>query len=272
MNILPVQPKLACCNFIEDPDRLREFAIEYGFSGVEWDFDRDPDNMPRSFSAQAEFARTIRSLSPLEVRFHCGCSDTDLGDSDEAAANRAMDVLKAACRLVSKAAGRYMTVHVGLGRDSTMNLSWNRTLVELGDLTRYANNLGINLCLENWTQGWTSRPELFEKLIRKTGIWATLDIGHAQVSPQVTGSLYSVEDFVAPHPERFRGAHIYHEEIDGLHRPPYVVADLSDRLRLLRRLPLCDWWVLELREEGPLLQTLEVVREFLQMETSTEVV
>jgi hypothetical protein len=38
---------------------------------------------------------------------------------------------------------------------------------------------------------------------------------------------------------------------------------LQDRLDLLFRLPLCNWWVLELREEAPLFTTLQVVEEFL---------
>ena len=106
---------------------------------------------------------------------------------------------------------------------------------------------------------------LFEKLIRKTGAWGTLDIGHAQVSPSITSNLYRVSDFVAPHPEVVLNAHVYHEETDpDGHIPPQSVSDVKERLELLTRLPLCDWWLLELREEQALMQTLEVVREFFQ--------
>jgi len=60
--------------------------------------------------------------------------------------------------------------------------------------------------------------------------------------------------------------HVYHEEKDHQHLPPGNLEDLQDRLRMLHELPWCDWWVLELKEEQPLLKTLEVVQEFLRLE------
>ena len=82
-----------------------------------------------------------------------------------------------------------------------------------------------------------------------------------------------VEHFMLAHPERFRNAHIYHEEdpIRG-HVPPTDLADIQDRLSLLTRLPLCDWWALELRTETDLLQTLSVIREFLEGEVTRQAV
>jgi len=121
----------------------------------------------------------------------------------------------------------------------------------------------VRLCLENLAWGWTSRPELFEKLIRKSGCWGTFDMGHAQVSLSVTTQQYRVEDFIAPHADRFLNVHIYHREDGDRHLSPASLADLEDRLLLVRRLPRCDWWVLELREREPLLSTLKVVNEFL---------
>ena len=126
------------------------------------------------------------------------------------------------------------------------------------------NKLGLKLCIENLAWGWTSRPDLFEKLVRLSGAWATLDLGHARVSPAVTSGLFRVRDFVAPHPERFINAHIYHEETEAGHQPPRSLADLQDRLELLLGLPLCHWWVLELREEEALLTTLQVMQDFFR--------
>jgi hypothetical protein len=66
-----------------------------------------------------------------------------------------------------------------------------------------------------------------------------------------------------PHPERAFNAHIYHEEVDDRHVPPVCLDDVRGRLDLLASL-LCNWWVLELREEAPLLTTLKIVREYLE--------
>jgi hypothetical protein len=213
----------------------------------------------------------IAALNPLEIRYHCAFSRTDLGDDDALKAEAALRVFRRVCLLVSRLEGRFLTIHVGLGLSSTNHLSWERTVERLAKLVRFANGLNVRLCLENLAWGWTSRPELFEKLVRKTGCEATLDIGHARISPSVRSQQFSFEDFVAPHPERFLGAHIYHEERDEGHIPPQGIEDLADRLHLLRRLPLCDWWVLELREEKALLQTLDIVRGFLDRVSRYEI-
>lgn len=258
-------PKIACCNLISDVEELRALALKHDLHGIEWSF--DPEQMPESPSEESSLARTLASLHPLEVRYHCPFKRTDVGVEDATEARRAVRILQRLCRLVSKAGGRYLTIHVGLGRESTVNLSWDETVTNLSDLVRFANNLGVRVCLENLWWGWTSRPELFEKLIRKTGAWGTFDIGHARVSPSVKSRLYHESDFVTPHPELILNAHVYHEEkVSGGHIAPETVSDIRERLQLLRRLPLCDWWLLELRDEQALVQTLDVVREFLNGE------
>lgn len=256
------RPKLACCNFIEDLGELRAFALEHGFDGIDWSF--KPATLPVRPAEQSRLLAAIRSLEPLVVRYHCAFPNTDPGATAAAEAAQATERLRQACRVVSKLGGRHLTMHIGLGLESTVPLSWDRTVAALGELVRFADNLGVGLCLENLAWGWTSRPELYEKLIRKSGARATLDIGHARVSPSVQSRQYEVEDFVAPHPERFLNAHVYHLEEGDRHLPPARLFDLEDRLRLLQTLPACDWWVLELREKGPLLQTLQVVRAYFE--------
>lgn len=210
--------------------------------------------------------KAISSLHPLEVRYHGFFTHTDLGDLNVEKAKDATRLFHYLCRLVSRLGGSWITVHVGLGRNSSSGLSWQRTIDGLADLTHLAGDLGLCLCVENLARGWTSRPDLFEKILRKTGCWATLDIGHARGSAAVRSRSNRVEDFVLPHPERFLNAHVYHEETMDGHLPPATLTDIEDRLRLLRRLPFCDWWVLELREEKALLQTLNMAREFLSSE------
>lgn len=257
-------PKLACCNFISEPKLLKEFALDHGFTGIDWSFRHE--NLPQTPAEESALLATISIFQPLEVRYHCAFKKTDLGDVDDESAKTALQVFRQVCRLVAKLGGRFLTIHVGLGRDTTTDLSWNRTIERLANLARYANSIGLRLCLENLAWGWTSRPELFEKLIRKSGCWATIDVGHALVSPSILSQQYRVRDFVAPQAERILNGHIYHEEKDKHHLPPDGIEDLADRLRMLLELPWCDWWVLELREEEPLLTTLEVVEEFLRRE------
>lgn len=254
------RPKIACCNFIAAPHALKEFALTHQFDGVDWSFNQQ--NIPQSPAEESALVKIIAGLDPLEVRYHCAFTRTDLGDVDAGRAAAAMLVFRRACRLVSKLRGRYLTIHVGLGRNSTNNLSWNRTIEGLTELVHFANGMGVRLCLENLAWGWSSRPELFEKMIRKSGAWATFDIGHAQVSPYVTSQHYELQDFVTPQPDRFLNAHVYHEETGETHIPATSLAQIETRFELLSQLKNCQWWVLELRREEDLLNTLAVVREY----------
>jgi sugar phosphate isomerase/epimerase len=249
------------CNFIEDPHDLRQFALGLGFDGIDWTFTRD--SLPRTPRETKALIDTIASLSPLEIRYHCFVKNADLGDVDDRQAEDAMSEFRYLCEVVSAVGGRVATIHIGLGLDSTEHLSWDRTVERLGELVTFAESRGVRLCLENLAWGWTSRPRLFEKLLRKSGCWGTLDIGHARVSPSIASQGYDVADFVAPHPLRFLNAHIYHEETEDGHTAARSIGDIEERLFILEQLYQCDWWVLELREETALLETLATVREFL---------
>ena len=261
-------PKLACCNFIPEVGELKEFALKHGFVGIDWSFSQT--NFPQTPAEESALVKSISSLHPLEVRYHCAFKKIDLGDVEEENSKDATNIFRRVCRLVAKLGGRYITIHVGLGRDSTIDLSWDRTIERLADLVRYGYSMGVRLCLENLAWGWTSRPELFEKLIRKSGCWATIDLGHAFISPSVLSQQYRVKDFMVPHPEQIVNAHIYHKENHEHHLPPAKLEDLDERLDMLCQLPWCDWWVLELRHEKPLLQTLDLVNEFLRRESAKE--
>lgn len=261
MNEKPEQGiKLAMCNITDDAASLKEFALAHGFGGVDWSI--RTANLPMSQEDEARLKEKVALLAPLEVRYHLALEETDLGDSDRKKADRALKTLLRVCRAIADLGGRFVTIHVGLGLDSTVDLSWERTIERLKYLVGHANAQGVRVCLENLAWGWTSRPELFEKLVRKSGAWVTLDLGHARVSPSVASQQYTVEDFVSPHPKRVLNAHIYHEELKEGHMPPKSLDEIEERLSLLARLG-CRWWVLELREEEPLLATLAIVRQFL---------
>lgn len=254
------QPRLAMCNFIPDVDRLRQTALNHGFSGIDWTLTQE--DLPTNDVDEGRLLRRISRLQPLEVRYHCAFKGMDLGDADRDRAREAVEIFRKACRLVSRLDGRFMTIHIGLGRESYDDMLWERTVSSLGELVCFAAGLGVRVCLENLASGWSSRPELFEKLIRMSGAGVTLDIGHARVSPSIQSQFYEFQDFVSPHHQSVVNAHVYHEEMDDGHVPPGTLEDIRERLELLSALS-CDWWVLELREERALLATLEVVRGFL---------
>ena len=256
-----VKPKLVMCNFFSDTEKLRRFAHEYGFSGIDFSFDLE--QLPKTPAQESRWVKDISTLGPLEVRYHCPFERIDLGHDDPDKVEEAEAIFRRIIRLISKVGGRYMTIHIGLGHDSTEPLSWETTIDNLRRLVNYGGALRVRVCLENLAWGWTSKPNLFEKLIRRSGANVTLDIGHAYVCESVQSQQYAVEDFVTPHADRVFNAHIYHTEIPGQgHIPPKKREDIQDRLTLLQEIG-CEWWVIEIREVEGLLKTKKIVDEYL---------
>lgn len=256
-----MRPKLAICNFLSDPDQLKALALEFGFRGVDWSFDLEA--IPSTSAEESRWAKDISTLSPLEVRYHCPFYQLDLGHDEPKEAKKAASVFQRIIRLVSKGQGRFLTIHIGLGHDSTEPLSWEATIKNLRNLVHYGAQRGVSVCLENLAWGWTSKPQLFEKLIRGSVAAVTFDIGHALCCESVRSHYFGVEDFVTPHPARVLNAHVYHQEISGLgHAPPNRLKDMQDRLDILRDIG-CSWWTLEVRDKAGVLQTKKIVDEYL---------
>jgi sugar phosphate isomerase/epimerase len=256
-----MNPKLALCNIFPDIERLGDFAHDYGFSGIDWSFDLN--RLPETPAEESRWANGLSSLSPLEIRFHCPFYQVDLGHNDPGEAKAAKAIFRRIIRLVSKAGGEYLTIHIGLGHNSTEPLSWNATLKNLREIVRFGAEHRVKICLENLAWGWTSRPNLFEKLIRRSGADVTFDIGHAHACESVRSQQYTIEDFITPHKGRVLNAHIYHTETSGLgHLPPERLEDIEARLDLLQGAG-CRWWTIEIRESDTLIRTKELIDRYL---------
>jgi sugar phosphate isomerase/epimerase len=257
-----MKPKVAVRNLFSDLDRLKLFALENGFTGIDWDF--EIDSLPDTPAAETRWASRLAKLNPLEIRYHCPFKRIDIGHEDPAQAKAALALFRRIIRMIAKADGQYLTVHVGLGHDTTRILSWNATIDNLQRLVQHGFGYGVKICLENLAWGWTSKPNLFEKLIRKSGAGVTFDIGHAQACEAINSQYYSAEDFVTPHPDRVLNAHIYHTEITGAgHVPPDRIQDIEQRLNILQQ-TACNWWVIELSDVEKLIQTKKLIDVYLE--------
>jgi sugar phosphate isomerase/epimerase len=262
------KPKLAMCNFLSNLQQVGEFARQHGFDGIDYSFDLE--NLPQTPSQESKWAKEIATLQPLEVRYHCPFERMDLGHDDPMKVQEADILFRRIIRLISKAGGGYVTIHIGLGHNSTEPLSWETTIEKMRRLVNYGRTMRVKVCLENLAWGWTSKPNLFEKLIRRSGAHVTLDIGHAHACESVQSQQYSIEDFVTPHSEKVCNAHIYHTEIPELgHVTPTKREDIEDRLSLLKDIG-CEWWVIEIREAEELLKTRKIVDEYLASPNAIE--
>jgi len=249
------------CNIFSEADKVRDFALAHEFSGIDWSFDLEL--LPDTPFQESRWAKEQAMLAPLQVRYHCPFYQIDLGHDDPVLAKKAEAVFRRIIRLVSKVGGRYLSIHIGLGLDSTEPLSWETTLNNLRRLVQFGAGHRVTVCLENLASGWTSKPNLFEKLIRLSGAGVTLDIGHAHVCESVRSQQYAVEDFVTPHADRVFNAHIYHTEVPGQgHIPPENGEEIADRLALLQEIG-CEWWVVEIKEPEGLLKTRGIIEACL---------
>lgn len=257
------KPKLAMCNFITDMDRLKRVALEQGFSGIDWSFDLE--NLPTRPADESRWVDFLTALDPLEVRFHCPFPKVDIGHENPDRGKAAVNLFQRVTKLVAKANGKFLTLHIGLGRDTTRILSWNDTVMNLRDMVQYGAEKGVKVCLENLAWGWTSKPNLFEKLIRRSGAGVTFDVGHAHVCEAVRSQQFEAEDFVTPHPKQVFNAHVYDTEIPGVgHLPPRQLEDIKSRLDILLRID-CSWWTLEIRDLEGLLQTKQIIDAYLDV-------
>ena len=256
-----MKPKLAVTNIFEDITELKDFASKHAFQGIDWSFDLDA--LPGTPLEESRWVREQAILAPLEVRYHCPFYRIDLGHDDPDRAGVAEAIFRNIIRLVSKARGRYLSIHIGLSRDSTEPLSWDATIENLRRLVQFGAEQRVRVCLENLAWGWTSRPNLFEKLIRRSGAGVTFDIGHAQVCESVRTQQFAVEDFLTPHADRIFNAHVYNKEVSGIgHIAPERLEEIKERLDLLQNAG-CDWWVIEIKEPEGLLKTKKIIDAYL---------
>jgi sugar phosphate isomerase/epimerase len=259
--VLSMTPKIALRNIFSDVDKLWQFSVENGFTGIDWNV--EIVSMPNTPAAETRWVNRQIKLNPLEIRYHCPFKKIDIGHEDPEQAKQALTLFRRIIRRIAKAGGKYLTIHVGLGHDSTRILSWNATIDNLQRLVQHGSDYGVKICLENLAWGWTSKPNLFEKLIRKSGASVTFDIGHAHACEVINSQYYTVEDFVTPHPDRVLNAHIYHTEIAGTgHVHPDRIEDIDQRLDILQK-TACNWWVIELNDIDKLLQTKKLLDNYL---------
>jgi sugar phosphate isomerase/epimerase len=253
-------PKLVAPNLFSDPETMRNFAMDHGFDGIDWSIDLS--RLPETPAEASQWVEQQDLLNPLEVRYHCPFQQVDIGHEDKASRNYAMDIFRRMIRLVAKARKKYLSLHVGLGHDTTKILSWDATVRNLRELVQFGAECGVTVALENLIWGWSSKPNLFEKLVRRSGACVTVDIGHAHACESVQSQAYGVRDFISPHAEKIINAHIYHYEVPNVgHIPPARLADIVNRLDLLMQTP-CRWWVLEIRVADELLRTKAIVETY----------
>lgn len=251
-----MQPQIAICNiFDQDAERLLSFANENGFSAIDWSLD---PAMP-----EPEFLCLMKQLSGLLVRYHCRFHGVDVAYADRRG-DDSLALLMRTVDQVARAGGRHMTVHSGLGNPAGEGIELSRAIDNLAILVDHGKQNGVAVALENLTTPLTNDPLLFDRIVRESGAYVTIDIGHAHAVRNLHPLSDVYGDYLLPHRNRVLNAHVYHTELDGYgHVPPETLSDISSRLDLLSQATYCDWWVIELMKPAEVLGTRDILRTYL---------
>ena len=150
-NFSPNRPKLVTPNLITDPEKMRQFAEDNGFDGIDWSFDLA--HLPATPAEESRWVRRQEHLKSFEVRYHCPFLQVDIGHEDKDIQATAMEIFRRLIRLVSKARRKYLSIHVGLGHNTTKILSWETSIANLRQLVQFGIASGVTVCLENLIWG-----------------------------------------------------------------------------------------------------------------------
>lgn len=253
-----MKPRTAIVNiFDQDAGRLLDFAASHGFEGIDWTIDQH--------QSKQDFLSAMECLKTLEVRFHCPFHGVDIGYADAQRAASSLAVLTETMERIALAGRSHMTVHTGFGRVAAEELDFKQAVQNLTTLVRRGADLGVIVSLENLASQWTSLPELFYELVQQSGAGVTLDIGHAHAcaSRDVQGRVF--ERYLLPNRNRILNAHLYHTETRGEgHVAPARIEDIYDRVELLKEVPSCKWWVIELKKINDILYTRELLNHYCE--------
>lgn len=250
------EPLIAIGNIYgEDAARLADFAYEFDFKGIEWSV--------APYSSDIDLLKQVDLLHDFGVRFHLRWPGIEFAYADSRS-KAAMDLYRRKFEIIAILGGEYVTIHLGLGRIDCKQLDWGKAIENLTALVATGSEMGIKVCLENLTTNWTSKPELYKQIVKKTGACVTFDVGHAHVCYMKQPGKNIYKKFSQPNQGRILGAHIYHTEIPGMgHIAPQNLVQIKERLSLLDSLPNCKWWLIELTRPDEILRTRRICQQFL---------
>jgi len=231
---------------------------------VDWSF--TIDSMPFNNKSRNEFISQVQKLQNkgIEVRFHAPFLNVEIGHRDDNISGRAMELYFKTLELVEDVAGRFLTLHIGLGSISDKDICLVKVEENLKALKQFGLDRGITISLENLRDGPTSYPEQWIEMLDLVDLPATFDFGHAKGCNAVAKGLWTPNEMMYQVKERLIHAHIYKEENGQGHIPPETIDDLGiDLLDALMETP-CRWWVIELSEKRAVLHTKEMLTTYIE--------
>jgi sugar phosphate isomerase/epimerase len=238
------------------PDRFQwiaehNFALEYS-----------PN--PKDFEALPKHLDPILDAG-IPVRYHGFFPGYEIGHSDAALAEQAVQLHVAALDAMQGRGEQVITLHIGLKPD--IPLDHGRTVENLTRIAEYARKIGITVSLENLRCGPTSHPATLLEWASEARTKITLDIGHTTSNRYVLGGALTAVDFINAVADRLVEVHMYEKESDQHYAPQdmSVLGPIVDRLLQTQ----CSWWTIELNEQNDALRTRNLLYDYILNHAST---
>ncbi|MCK4777817.1 MAG: sugar phosphate isomerase/epimerase [Actinomycetia bacterium] len=242
------------------------FASDNNYSAIDYSFHSNSQKL-------SDLDKDIKSIecilkSNIKLRYHCPFSKIEFAHSNREFANDSFLLIKKCIEIASHFNGEYLTAHIGLGFKKERDLSYQGAINNLSKLVEYGNKKNVRICLENMTTGWTNNPYSLLSLIKKTGASITFDLGHANSSSWINNNGKTSLEFLKSVSKYIVNAHVYEvEKIDNETSRSYHVA--PENLNILQPLlgelikAKCDWWAIELKDQGETNHTRSLLQSFL---------
>lgn len=184
-----------------------------------------------------------------------------MGNEDSDKADEALSIHKKVIDEIVGYGEQVVTVHLNLSKSIPFNT--NTAVKNLKELSSYAKDKGITVCLENLKKGPTSYPENIVEWADEAGTMITMDLGHAISSDYVCSGNITVKEMIGMFKPRLQEVHMYAKEEDR----HYPITDITDYTVIIDSLLAteCRWWTIELDDIKEALDTRKLILDYLKI-------
>lgn len=221
-----------CCNNIDEALSLVK-TNRY----LEWDLNLLP------FSLNIQRMTYVRDFiqDNGEVRFHLPYAFWDIGVNEKTTIENSLSYYRRIFEMMEFLNAEYAVVHVGAFSGSNEEIA----LKNLHKLAGYANDNGVNICVENLLHGLSSDMSFLKKSLNISNVNMCLDTGHAECLYRKQGE--EVFKIISSFKDKIIHAHVYHYEDENMNHIPLNEETIKGYkwVELLKEAP-CAWYTMEL--------------------------
>lgn len=211
----------------------------YGLAGVEFSLNNTRLPVNRFYWPYLRKKLSVKGV----LSFHMPFIDVEIASRDPLVADASVQMAKVYLAKLAEFKPAYLNMHIATDAYED-EASKEVAIANLRKLSAFAREHGQRLAVENVRVGITSNPDIFREIIRESGVYAIVDIGHARGSDWLDKHGGDPMDFVRGIEDRIIAAHVYALEIDGGHQPARDIEEIRPFLESFREVGV-EYWVLE---------------------------